>query len=143
MSRQQDARLPRVHERNSSSSATLGEDWLPRVPDFWHSEKRVALGKFSFSRSVDGLHRRALRPVHEQEVLRLQVWLPSSCSFCSYIHVTTLLDKVRTWYRAVASCQFLHARSFIQIAACVRLVITLRTTGIRASAESVILSAQA
>jgi hypothetical protein len=26
-------------ECNSSPSATLGEDWLPRVPDFWHSGK--------------------------------------------------------------------------------------------------------
>jgi hypothetical protein len=25
--------------RSSSPSATLGEDWLPRVPDFWHSGK--------------------------------------------------------------------------------------------------------
>jgi hypothetical protein len=32
--------LPRVQffpECNSSPSATLGEDCLPRVPDFWHS----------------------------------------------------------------------------------------------------------
>jgi hypothetical protein len=38
-------------ECNSSPSATLGEDWLPRVPDFWHSGKCVALGKDCFSRS--------------------------------------------------------------------------------------------
>jgi hypothetical protein len=35
----------------SSPSATLGEDCLPRVPDFWHSGKHVALGEFCFSRS--------------------------------------------------------------------------------------------
>jgi hypothetical protein len=38
-------------ECSSSPSATLGEDWLPRVPDFWHSGKCVALGKVCFSRS--------------------------------------------------------------------------------------------
>jgi hypothetical protein len=32
-------------------SATLGEDCLPRVPDFWHSGKCMALGKDCFSRS--------------------------------------------------------------------------------------------
>jgi hypothetical protein len=35
----------------SSPSATLGEDCLPRVPDFWHSGKHVALGEFCFSSS--------------------------------------------------------------------------------------------
>jgi hypothetical protein len=39
-------------ECNSSPSATLGEDCLPRVPDFWHSGKHVALGEYCFSRSV-------------------------------------------------------------------------------------------
>jgi hypothetical protein len=36
--------LPRVH-----SSLALGEEWLPRVPDIWHSGKPVALGEFRFS----------------------------------------------------------------------------------------------
>jgi hypothetical protein len=35
----------------SSSSATLGEEFLPRVPDIWHSGKPGALGEFPFSRS--------------------------------------------------------------------------------------------
>jgi hypothetical protein len=39
-------------ECNSSPSATLGEDCLPQVPDFWHSGKHVALGEYCFSRSV-------------------------------------------------------------------------------------------
>jgi hypothetical protein len=45
-------RVPVFPECNSSPSATLGEDCLPRVPDFWHSGKCVALGKDCFSRSV-------------------------------------------------------------------------------------------
>jgi transposase InsO family protein len=36
----------------SSPSATLGEEFLPRVPDIWHSGKPEALGEFPFSRSV-------------------------------------------------------------------------------------------
>ena len=43
-------------ECNSSPSATLGEDCLPRVPDFWHSGKHVALGEFCFSRSEGCVH---------------------------------------------------------------------------------------
>jgi hypothetical protein len=31
----------------SSPRATLGEDWLPQVPDFWHSWKHVTLGELS------------------------------------------------------------------------------------------------
>jgi hypothetical protein len=42
---------PPFPECNTSPSATLGEDLLPRVPEIWQSGKRVALGKFSFSRS--------------------------------------------------------------------------------------------
>jgi hypothetical protein len=37
--------------RLSSPSATLGEEFLPRVPDIWHSGKPEALGEFPFSRS--------------------------------------------------------------------------------------------
>jgi hypothetical protein len=44
-------RVPFFPECNSSPSATLGEDCLPRVPDFWHSGKYVALGEYCFSRS--------------------------------------------------------------------------------------------
>jgi hypothetical protein len=44
-------RVPFFPECNSSPSATLGEDCLPRVPDFWHSGKHVALGEYCFSRS--------------------------------------------------------------------------------------------
>ena len=43
---------PLFPECNSSPSATLGEDWLPRVLDFWHSGKPVTLGEFRFSRSA-------------------------------------------------------------------------------------------
>jgi hypothetical protein len=43
---------PPFPECNSSPSATLGEDWLPRVLDFWHSGKHVTLGEFSFTRSA-------------------------------------------------------------------------------------------
>jgi hypothetical protein len=42
---------PLIPECISSPSATLVEDWLPRVPDFWHSGKSLALGEFRFSRS--------------------------------------------------------------------------------------------
>jgi hypothetical protein len=42
---------PLFPECFSSPSATLGEDLLPRVPDFWHSGKSSALGKSWFSRS--------------------------------------------------------------------------------------------
>jgi hypothetical protein len=38
---------PLFPECISSPSATLGKDWLPRVPNFWHS------GRFRFSRSVN------------------------------------------------------------------------------------------
>jgi hypothetical protein len=43
---------PLFPECNSSPSATLREDWLPQVPDFWHSGKPATLGKFYLSRSV-------------------------------------------------------------------------------------------
>jgi hypothetical protein len=46
---------PLFPECISSPSATLGEDWLPRVPDFWHSGKTLALGEFRFSRSASSL----------------------------------------------------------------------------------------
>jgi hypothetical protein len=42
---------PLFPECYSSPSATLGEEWLPQVPDFWHSGKHLALGEFCFSRS--------------------------------------------------------------------------------------------
>ena len=42
---------PLFPECNSSPRATLGEDWVPRVLDFWLSEKPLTLGKFRFSRS--------------------------------------------------------------------------------------------
>jgi hypothetical protein len=45
-------RVPFFPECNSSPSATLGEDCLPRVPNFWHSGKHVALGEYCFSRSA-------------------------------------------------------------------------------------------
>jgi hypothetical protein len=41
---------PLFPECNSSPSATLGEEWLPRVPDFWHSGKYLTLGESCFSR---------------------------------------------------------------------------------------------
>jgi hypothetical protein len=43
---------PPFPECISSLSATLGEDCLPRVLDFWLLRKQVTLGKFCFSRSV-------------------------------------------------------------------------------------------
>jgi hypothetical protein len=43
---------PLFPECNSSPSATLGEEWLPRVPDFWHSGKYLTLGESCFSRSA-------------------------------------------------------------------------------------------
>jgi hypothetical protein len=48
-------------ECNSSPSATLGEDWLPRVPDFCHSGKCVALGKDCFSCSRRSSSRKFLK----------------------------------------------------------------------------------
>jgi hypothetical protein len=44
---------PPFPECHSSSSATLREDNLSRVPDFWHLGNSVAFGKFSFCRSDD------------------------------------------------------------------------------------------
>jgi hypothetical protein len=50
--------FPECHPSLSAMGfATLGkaplprEDWLPRVPDFWHSRKSLTLGEFQFSRS--------------------------------------------------------------------------------------------
>ena len=40
---------PLFPECNSSPRATLGEDWVPRVLDFWLSGKPLTLGKFRFS----------------------------------------------------------------------------------------------
>jgi hypothetical protein len=42
--------------RLSFPSATLGEEFLTRVPDIWHSGKPGALGEFSFSRSAKGMY---------------------------------------------------------------------------------------
>jgi hypothetical protein len=42
-----------TRESLSSPSATLGEEWLPRVPDFWHSGKYLTLGESCFSRSAN------------------------------------------------------------------------------------------
>jgi len=39
-------------ECNSSPSATIGEDSLSRVPDFWHSGKPATLEEFCLTRSV-------------------------------------------------------------------------------------------
>jgi hypothetical protein len=46
----------------SSPSATLGEEFLPRVPDIWHSRKPGALGEFPFSRSDGTTQGRSTRP---------------------------------------------------------------------------------
>jgi hypothetical protein len=53
-----------TRESLPSLSVTLREDWLPRVPDFWHSGKHVTLREFSFSRSVNW----ALYILHRQWV---------------------------------------------------------------------------
>jgi len=53
---------PLFSECYSFPSATLEEDWLCQVPDFWHSGKPVTLGEFCLSRSGLGLPS-SLRPV--------------------------------------------------------------------------------
>jgi hypothetical protein len=48
----------------------LGKDWLPRVPDFWHSGKNLALGEFHFSRSVCCIYSRSITLLTQ-----LHLWL--------------------------------------------------------------------
>jgi len=49
---QQSHSLPSARLCQVPPGPALDKEWLRRVPDFWHSAKLAALGKYAFSRSV-------------------------------------------------------------------------------------------
>jgi len=69
---------PLFPECNSSPRATLREDWVPRVLDFWLSGKPLTLGKFRFSRSeiktASGTETETAQRLQSHMFTCIQVW---------------------------------------------------------------------